>query len=237
MTQQTKQVHSLPDDLTTIDTNEDTKIQVQELDLISRPPTPDENIVSVNLTDLNAKLAHVYISLSLTNKRESTIVKALHDSGCSHSIISKDTFLTIPGANLSMIKSAHNIQISGFNGSVSPIIGTVTIKLRFTGDNGINKSYPRTVIVHDNISHDFMLGRDFTGSDNKLFETTTHIYLIDSYDAVPITPDELFDIAKFDYCSVPIMQTLYGQIPITSNTDEHIPVSYTHLTLPTNREV
>jgi len=110
----------------------------------SRPPSPEpEETISINVSSLNAKLAHILIDLSLTNKRDTISVKALHDSGCSHSIISKQTFLSIPGANENQIKPAENIQISGFNGSISPIIGTVVIKLRFKGDNGVTKSYPK----------------------------------------------------------------------------------------------
>ena len=196
-----------------------------ELDLDSRPPTPEsKQNISINLTSsLDARLAHIMINLSLTNSRQSVPVKALHDSGCSHSIISKETFLAIPGATQKIIKPSSNIQITGFNGSISPVLGTATIKLRFQGDNGINKTYTRTVIVHDNIAHSFMLGRDFTGSDNKLFETNNHLYLIDSYDATPLTPEDLFDISKHDYCSVPLLQTFYGHIPITAATPEHIP--------------
>ena len=203
----------------------DSQPDFEEFDMNSRPVSPEQKPeISINLSaSLDAKLAHVWINLSLTNSRKTYPVKALHDSGCSHSIISKETLLNIPGATEKLIRPSTNIQITGFNGSTSPVLGVVTIKLRFLGDNGIQKSYPRTVIVHDNISHSFMLGRDFTGSDNKLFETNTHIYLIDSYETPPLSPEDAFDISKHDYCSVPLIQTLYGHIPITASTAEHIP--------------
>jgi hypothetical protein len=42
-------------------------------------------------------------------------------------------------------------------------------------------SFELNVIIHPNLNQDFLLGRDFTGSDAKALETNNHLVLTNTY--------------------------------------------------------
>ena len=46
----------------------------------------------------------------------------------------------------------------------------------------MRKSFLLNVLVHEDINQDFLLGRDFTGSDAKAFETNDYLFLTDRFD-------------------------------------------------------
>jgi hypothetical protein len=54
--------------------------------------------------------------------------------------------------------------------------------LHFTGDNGKTMSFELNAIFHPNLSQDFLLSRDFTGSDAKAYQTNNHLVLTNTYE-------------------------------------------------------
>jgi hypothetical protein len=66
-------------------------------------------------------------------------------------------------------------------GENQEITGLADIMLHFTGDMGKKMSFKLNVIIHPNLSQDFLLGRYFTSSDAKAFETNNHLVLTNTY--------------------------------------------------------
>ena len=139
-----------------------------------------EDVYVPNLIDRSPPLtAHVLIKLSTDRDSDYYEVKALHDSGCAKTLIHLKTFQQIPNYNLIPITELPHIRISSCTGERSNIIGLASLTLTFRGDNGNKISFPHDVFIHDSLEHDFLLGRDFTGTPIKIMETNQHIYLSD----------------------------------------------------------
>ena len=62
-------------------------------------------------------------------------------------------------------------------GATEQITGMADIYFHFKGENGSKLTFSLNIVIHPNLNHDFLLGRDFTGSDHKVAETNNHIYL------------------------------------------------------------
>ena len=60
-------------------------------------------------------------------------------------------------------------------------MGSVNLIMHFQGMNRVDNSFSINAMVSDNIAHQMFLGRDFTGSEAKAFETNNHLYLTDKY--------------------------------------------------------
>lgn len=118
---------------------------------------------------------------------DSIEVKALHDSGCAATIINKKIFDKIPKKDLISFSKTPNTFVVSVTGEQTPVYGQAKLYLTFQGENGIDLTFPLDVHIHDNIDHDFILGRDFTGSDAKIIETKDHIYL--THETEPTDPE------------------------------------------------
>jgi len=131
------------------------------------------------------------------------MVTALHDGGSEGTIMTSKTFYSIPDYKDIKLKPQRGTYLSTVTGDKTPVIGSATIFLRFTGDNGTSITFPHEVYIHDNIEHEFILGRDFTGSQAKLLETRNHMYLTAESESSDI--ENFWDRAKHTYCDVPLL--------------------------------
>ena len=179
------------------------------------------------LRDYNATpgLAHVNITLSSlddTFEEATTHVFALHDSGCAKTIINKKVFdkLLLKG-QIEVQQPERPTVIVTASGEAQPITGTADILLHFEGLHGIRKSFELNVIVHGGITQDFLLGRDFTGSDARAFETNKYLFLTDDPDGYlePIGTA----IKNGDLCQVPILGSKPAPLHVAANNITIIP--------------
>jgi len=196
--------------------------------LISAIPPDDEfDIISANVTaPLTSRLAFVMADVSIL-KTYKIPINLLLDSGCAHSILSYEIFKQFPDSHKSKLKPVPpTFKVESFDGSQSPIVGIVDVRLHFTGSNGIYSAYQLPVIVHKSTTHDFMLGRDFTGVDKKIkvLETPTHMYLrLDKSNTRLVGLHQDLQSLMATTCAVPIFETGPGSIPIMTNKQYVIP--------------
>ena len=113
------------------------------------------------------------------------------------------TFLQIPEYKDIRIIPQPNTFVSSVTGDKTPVIGSANIFLKFTGDNGTCITFPHEVYIHENIDHDFILGRDFTGSSAKLLETPSHMYLTTENESSDF--HDFWERAKHTCCDVPLL--------------------------------
>ena len=160
------------------------------------------------LRDYNANpgLAHVNTTLCLldhTFEEATPHVLALHDSGCAKTIINIKIFdKLLEKGHIEVYQPERPTVIVMASGEAQPITGTADIMLHFKGLHGIQKSFQLNVIVHSDITQDFLFGRDFTGSDARAFETNKFLFLTDD-------PNGYLDsignaLKNGDLCQVPI---------------------------------
>jgi len=153
-------------------------------------------------------LAHIDLQLSSTTNKEEELhwinVTALHDSGCAKTVIRTSTFeRLLQQGHVELTNHEDPIVLVSCTGEEESTTGTADIMLHFQGDNGKKLSFELNVLIHPKITQDFLLGRDFTGSDAKAFETNTHLHLTDQYD-VYFDPVKT-SIANKSLCSVPLI--------------------------------
>ena len=179
------------------------------------------------LRDYNANpgLAHVNITLSSldhTFEEATTHVLALHDSGCAKTIINKKMFdKLLEKGHIEVYQPERPTVIVTASGEAQPITGTADILLHFEGLHGIQKSFELNVIVHSGITQDFLLGRDFTGSDARAFETNKYLFLTDD-------PNGYLDsignaLKNGDLCQVPILGSKPAALHVAANNVTIIP--------------
>ena len=99
--------------------------------------------------------------------------------------------------------------------------GITTLTLTFKGDNGQQMSFLHDVLVHDNIEHDFLLGRDFTGSPVKIMETNTHLFLSDQPDVSSI--EHSWETNRKNMVDVPIISDQTQTHTVCTNGEVWIP--------------
>ncbi len=162
------------------------------------------------------QVAHVFIGLSHNSTNQLFKVKALHDSGCAKTIIHENTFQLIPNYKQIKVTKLPNIFISSCTGERTNVQGTATINLTFMGENGKKITFPHDVLIHNSLEHDFLLGRDFTGSPVKVLETNKHIYLTNKPELNSI--ENLWNKHKNDLVNVPII----GNSPVTNSVQTNL---------------
>ena len=167
------------------------------------------------------QIAHVYVKLSYGQYDNKLQVKALHDSGCAKSIIHSKIFEKIPNYEKIKITPLPNVRITSFSGERTNVLGFVTLNLTFEGDNGNRLSFLHDVLVHDKLEHDFLLGRDFTGSPVKVLETNNHIFFSTTTEANSI--ENLWERQKRNYVDVPIICKEIQTHQVNSNCESWIP--------------
>ena len=135
------------------------------------------------LKDYNAIPGLAYVNITLSSPDQTfaqakTHVRALHDSGCAKSIIHQKVFDELcKRGQIDIIPPERPTVIISYSGEVQPVTGTANIILHFEGINNVQKSFQLNVLVHSGTTQDFLLGRDFTGSDARAFETNHFLFL------------------------------------------------------------
>jgi hypothetical protein len=164
-----------------------------------------------------------YININLTKYKvghASHKVTALHDGGSEATLMTSSTFRKIPEHEHLRINPAENTYVSSVTGQLTPVKGSVEIYLTFHGDNGTSITFPHEVFIHDDIEHDFILGRDFTGSEAKMLETPTYMFLTAEPESLDL--DTFWEKAKHTYCDVPLIPHDNGQRLFKMMTTETI---------------
>jgi hypothetical protein len=123
--------------------------------------------------------------------------------------------------HIEIMKPERQIVLISCTGEAQPIEGSADIILHFEGTNGINTAYQLNVLVHTALSQDFLLGRDFTGSDAKAFEMNKHLYLMDNFDLFwdPIRTSE----QNKTLCQIPLLSTRGPLVSVSTNHATVIP--------------
>jgi len=152
----------------------------------------------------NPKLAYVQIELSKQQEGYPTLkINALHDGGSEVTLIKPSTFQRIPDYKSIKITPQPNCAVVTVTGAHTPVVGSAFISLTFTGDSGKTLTFIREVFITEDIAHEFILGRDFTGSKAKLLETPHHMYLTDEPDSSDF--EDFWERAKHTCCDVPLL--------------------------------
>jgi len=129
----------------------------------------------MNATD--PKTVYITLNLRATQKSEKVKVKALHDSGCAKTIISRQIYNELNNTHPMRMKSLKNVSISSCTGEKTHPIGYISAFMEFKDEHNQTMSFPHNILVHETLDHDMLLGRDFTGSQHKTLETNDHMHL------------------------------------------------------------
>ena len=163
------------------------------------------------------------ISTSLSAPKSLRVpVKALHDSGCAHSIMRTSTFLKLSKISKTTLRSPDEpIAMVSCTGEVQEISGITDLIIHFEGDNGVHMAFELNVLVHPDLSQDFLLGRDFTGSSAKAFETNSRLYLTDRPDAHVGSVEEM--VRDKTLCEVSLITSEASPMYVANNYTVTIP--------------
>ena len=171
-----------------------------------------EQTVKIYSSNVEANPSLAYVDIILTsvenkNDRDKGLaLKALHDSGCAKTVVKTSAFQTLLKQGFIELKQPEKkVVLISCTGEAQPIQGSADIIIHFTGANKVKLAFELNVLVHSSLNQDFLLGRDFTGSEAKAFETNEHLYLTDQYNVYwdPIRTAAL----NQTLCQVPLMAT------------------------------
>jgi len=127
------------------------------------------------LKDYNAIPVLAYVNITLSSPDQTfaeakTHVNALYDSGCPKSIINQKVFdELLKHGHMEIMQPERPTVIVSYSGEVQQVTGTANIILHLEVINNVQKSFQLNVLVHSDTTQDFLLGRDFTGSDARAF--------------------------------------------------------------------
>ena len=173
------------------------------------------------LRDYNAIPGLAYVNITLSSPDQTfaeakTHVKALHDSGCAKSIIHQKVFdELLKNGHIEVMEPQRPTVIVSYSGEVQPVKATANIILHFEGVNNVQKSFQLNVLVHSGTTQDFLLGRDFTGSDARAFETNNFIFLTNEPDSY--IQSVHLALKRGDLCQVPILGSSPAPMHVASN--------------------
>ena len=173
------------------------------------------------------------IDLSISTLESSHLlpITALNDSGCAASIIKTSVFEKLISETKTEITPHPNTFIVSVTGQETPVLGSAQILLTFTGTNKVTKKFPLKVYIHNDVGYDFLLGRDFTGSNAKAFETPTTLFLSDENEP---PKDMTYWLSNLHLCSHIPLQKDNEQSPqlqlFTNKEMTLLPMSLTNIT-------
>jgi hypothetical protein len=151
-----------------------------------------QKIKNYYLKDYNAEPGLAYVNITLSSldhtfEEAKTHVFALHGSGCAKTIINQKVFESMQQHGPIKLKPLERpTVIITTTGEPQPVAGSADILLHFEGINQVRKSFELNVLVHAGITQDFLLGRDFSGSDARAFETNKFLFLTDNVTIIPL---------------------------------------------------
>jgi len=144
-------------------------------------------------------------------------VRAMHDSGCAKTTIRTDIFKRIPNAEKIQINQMPNVFVQSCSGEKANILGHAALKFTFQGENGKIAYFIHDFLITDFVQHPLLVGRDFTGSQAKLMETNSHIYLTEN------PQDADTDSENSNVANVPIITQFLRKLPISNTLDNLVP--------------
>ncbi len=109
-----------------------------------------------------------------------------------------------------------NIFVQSCSGEKSKILGHAALKFTFQGKNGNVVLFIHHVLITDFVQHALLVGRDFTGSQAKLMETNSHLYLSDNPKSAY---DSQEDLQSENVVDVPIISQFTQKLPIANKLD------------------
>ncbi len=113
-----------------------------------------------------------------------------------------------------------NVFVQSCSGEKSKILGHAALKFTFQGKNGNAVLFIHDVLITDFVQHALLVGRDFTGSQAKLMETNSHLYLSDNPKS---TYDSQEDLHNQNVANVPIILQFTQKLLISNKFDVLIP--------------
>ena len=113
-----------------------------------------------------------------------------------------------------------NVFVQSCSGEKSKILGHAALRFTFQGENGKTVSFIHGVLITDFVQHALLVGRDFTGSQAKLMETNSHLYLSDNPNSSYDTQE---DLNSQNVADVPIISQYTQKLPISNKLDVLIP--------------
>ena len=141
----------------------------------------NDNKIFVSDPKHTPKLAHIQLEVSArqhSKPDQRLTILALHDSGCAKSVMYETTFNSLLAKGYIELKQPpQTTMVVTCTGATEQIAGIADIYMQFTGENVTKLTVELNIVVHPSIQQQFLLGRDFTGSDYKVAETNTHIYI------------------------------------------------------------
>ena len=149
-------------------------------------------------------------------------VRALHDSGCAKSVLKTSVFeQLLELGHITVNQPATKLVLVSCTGEHQEITGLADINLHFSDEAGVKMSFTLNVIIHPFLSQDFLLGRDFTGSDAKAFETNDYLFLTDKFD---IYLDSVKNsLLNKNLCKVPLVRSRMAPMHVAANKMSIIP--------------
>ena len=186
---------------------------VQELITQMSSSAGGEQIKPVILYEANLMMQpHLtYIDVHLSDSVHATEssklhIRALHDCGCAKTVIKTSLFLELTKRSSVKLKCNETpTLIITATGACKEVTGSADVIIHFEGLNGVTMAYPMNILVHPDLTQDLLLGRDFTGSKAKSFETNNRMYLTQSPDK--LLGDVLEMIRQKNLCEVPLMSS------------------------------
>ena len=156
---------------------------------------------------MQPKLAYVDIQISNSihsPESQRYTIRALHDSGCAKTVIRTSAFMELAKrAKVTMKHNSNNTMLITATGITQAITGMADVVLHFEGLNGITMAFPIEIMVHPDLSQDFLLGRDFIGSEARSFESNDRMYLTQNPDKLEGSTHEL--VRRKLLCEVPLI--------------------------------
>ena len=156
---------------------------------------------------MQPKLAYVDIQISNSihsPESQRYTIRALHDSGCAKTVIRTSAFMELAKrTKVTMKHNSNNTMLITATGITQAITGMADVVLHFEGLNGITMAFPIEIMVHPDLSQDFLLGRDFIGSEARSFESNDRMYLTQNPDKLEGSTHEL--VRRKLLCEVPLI--------------------------------
>jgi hypothetical protein len=186
-----------------------------------------QKIKKYYLKDYNAEPGLAYVNITLSSldhtfEEAKTHVFALHDSGCAKTIINQKVFESMQQHGHIELKPLERpTVIITATGEPQLVAGSADILLHFEGINQVKKSFELNVLVHSGITQDFLLGRDFSGSDARAFETNKFLFLTDEVDTYYSSINTA--LLSGDLCQVPILGSTSAPMHVAANNVTIIP--------------
>jgi len=114
----------------------------------------------------------------------------------------------------------HNVFVQSCSGEKAKIAGHAALKFTFQGENGKIVSFIHDVLITDCVQHPLLVGRDFTGSQAKLMETNSHLYLLENPNS---GYDSEYNLQDENVADVPIILQFLQKLLISNKLDVLIP--------------